>query len=174
MLLMWKFKLIIFSQTGLWRNLCVVSFDKNTQRSIDHCALGTNTKNAQKQLRRHTCVLKVIFKDNTEKKKKTKPKSYFRHHRELLWWLSGKRSCLHETWLRSLGREDPLQKEIATHSRILAWRISQDRGAWWAIAHGIARSWTWLSDSTTGAWKRKGKREGISIQRLMKKHKEAI
>ena len=28
-----------------------------------------------------------------------------------------------ETWVRSLGREDPLQKEMATHSSILAWRI---------------------------------------------------
>ena len=28
-----------------------------------------------------------------------------------------------ETWVRSLGWEDPLEKEMATHSRILAWRI---------------------------------------------------
>ena len=28
-----------------------------------------------------------------------------------------------ETWVRSLGREDPLEKGMATHSRILAWRI---------------------------------------------------
>ena len=28
-----------------------------------------------------------------------------------------------ETWVRSLGREDPLEKEIVTHSNILAWRI---------------------------------------------------
>ena len=28
-----------------------------------------------------------------------------------------------ETWVRSLGREDPLKKEMATHSSILAWRI---------------------------------------------------
>ena len=27
------------------------------------------------------------------------------------------------TWVRSLGREDPLEKEMATHSSILAWRI---------------------------------------------------
>ena len=30
-----------------------------------------------------------------------------------------------ETWVRSLGREDPLEEEMATHSRILAWRIPQ-------------------------------------------------
>ena len=28
-----------------------------------------------------------------------------------------------ETWLRSLGWEDPLEKEVATHSSILAWEI---------------------------------------------------
>ena len=28
-----------------------------------------------------------------------------------------------ETWVQSLGWEDPLEKEIATHSRILAWKI---------------------------------------------------
>ena len=30
---------------------------------------------------------------------------------------------MRETWVRSLGREDPLKKEMATHSSILAWRI---------------------------------------------------
>ena len=29
-----------------------------------------------------------------------------------------------ETWVQSLGREDPLEKRMATHSSILAWRIS--------------------------------------------------
>ena len=29
-----------------------------------------------------------------------------------------------ETWVRSLGREDPLEKDMAIHSSILAWRIS--------------------------------------------------
>ena len=30
---------------------------------------------------------------------------------------------MQETWIQSLGRQDPLQKEMATHSRILAWEI---------------------------------------------------
>ena len=30
---------------------------------------------------------------------------------------------MQETWVRSLSREDPLEKEMATHSSILAWRI---------------------------------------------------
>ena len=36
----------------------------------------------------------------------------------------GKASAtMRETWVRSLGWEDPLEKEMATHSSILAWRI---------------------------------------------------
>ena len=31
--------------------------------------------------------------------------------------------AMQETWVRSLGEEDPLEKEMATHSGILAWRI---------------------------------------------------
>ena len=31
--------------------------------------------------------------------------------------------AMQETWVQSLGREDPLEKEMATHSSILAWRI---------------------------------------------------
>ena len=31
--------------------------------------------------------------------------------------------AMQETWVRSLGQEDPLEKEMATHSTILAWRI---------------------------------------------------
>ena len=32
-------------------------------------------------------------------------------------------AAIWETWVRSLGQEDPLEKEMATHSSILAWRI---------------------------------------------------
>ena len=32
-------------------------------------------------------------------------------------------SAMQETWVRSLGREDPLEKEMAAHSSILAWKI---------------------------------------------------
>ena len=37
-----------------------------------------------------------------------------------------------ETWIRSLGWEDPLKEGMIIHSSILAWRIPMDRGAWWA------------------------------------------
>ena len=33
--------------------------------------------------------------------------------------------AMQETWVRSLSREDPLKKEMATHSSILAWKIPQ-------------------------------------------------
>ena len=44
--------------------------------------------------------------------------------------------AMHETWASSLGWEDPLEKEMATHFSILAWTIPMDRGAWWATVHG--------------------------------------
>ena len=43
-----------------------------------------------------------------------------------------------ESRVQSLGREDPLEKQMATHSSILAWRLPGDRGACWATVHGIA------------------------------------
>ena len=46
----------------------------------------------------------------------------------------------------SLGGEDPLEEDMATHSSILAWRIPMDRRAWRATVHGVAESQTQLSD----------------------------
>ena len=43
-----------------------------------------------------------------------------------------------ETWVPSLGWEDPLEEGMATHSSILAWRFPKDRGAWWAVVHTVA------------------------------------
>ena len=54
--------------------------------------------------------------------------------------------AMQETWVRSLGQEDPLEKEMATHSSILAWKNPMDRGAWWATVHGVAKSQTQPSD----------------------------
>ena len=42
-------------------------------------------------------------------------------------------------WVRSLGQEDPLEEDMATHSSILAWRIPTDRGAWRATVHGVTK-----------------------------------
>ena len=42
----------------------------------------------------------------------------------------GKEAAVQETWVPSLGREDPLEEDMATHSSILAWRIpwTEERG----------------------------------------------
>ena len=48
----------------------------------------------------------------------------------------------------SLVWEDPLEKEMATHSNILAWKIWWTERTWRAIVHGIAKSHTWLSMHT--------------------------
>ena len=48
--------------------------------------------------------------------------------------------AMQETWVQSLGQEDPLEEGMATHSSILAWRIPVDREAWRAIVHGLAKS----------------------------------
>ena len=55
-------------------------------------------------------------------------------------------SSVQETRVQSLGQEDPLEKGMATQSSILAWRNPLDRGAWRATVHGVAKSWTRLSD----------------------------
>ena len=56
---------------------------------------------------------------------------------------SGKESLcqcweMQEMWVQTLGQEDPLKEEMATHSRILAWKIP------WAddIVHGATKSQT--------------------------------
>ena len=51
-----------------------------------------------------------------------------------------------ETWVPSLGREEPLEEGMATHSSILAWRIPTDRGAWRATVRGVTKNQTRLSD----------------------------
>jgi len=51
-----------------------------------------------------------------------------------------------ETWVRSLGWEDCLEKGMVTHSSILAQGITMDRGAWRAAVHRVTNSRTCLSD----------------------------
>ena len=60
--------------------------------------------------------------------------------------------AVQETRVRSLGQEDPLEEDMATHSSILAWRILMDREAWWAAVHRVAQSWTRPS-CPTKSWK---------------------
>ena len=44
--------------------------------------------------------------------------------------------AMQETQVQSLGWEDPLEKEMATHSTILVWKIPWNSGVWQAIVHG--------------------------------------
>ena len=48
---------------------------------------------------------------------------------------------MQETWVRALGREDPLEKEMATHSSILAWKIP-----WTEEPDGLTKIQVLLSD----------------------------
>ena len=91
-------------------------------------------------------------------------------------------TAMRAMWVQSLGQEDPLEKKMATHSSILAWRFlwteepgglqsmgrkesdtteethtqsclenPMDRGAWQAMVHTLAKSWTRLKHLSTHA-----------------------
>ena len=51
---------------------------------------------------------------------------------------------MQQTRIRSLGQEDPLEKEMVTHSSILAWEIPWTEGAWRATVHEVTKE----SDTT--------------------------
>ena len=53
-------------------------------------------------------------------------------------------STVWETWVRSLGWEDPLEKEMETHSSIIAWKIPWTKSLAYYI-HGVMKSWAQLS-----------------------------
>ena len=48
--------------------------------------------------------------------------------------------AMQEIWVPSVGREDPLEEEMATHSSILAWRIPWTEESGWAMVHGVTES----------------------------------
>ena len=51
-----------------------------------------------------------------------------------------------DTQFPSLGWEDPLEKGMATHSSILAWRIPWTEEPGRLQSMGVTKSWTWLND----------------------------
>ena len=51
-----------------------------------------------------------------------------------------------ETWVRSLGWEDPLEEGMATPCQYSCLENPLDREAWQATVHGVTKSWTRLSD----------------------------
>ena len=62
-------------------------------------------------------------------------------------------SAMQETWVRSLGWEDPLEEGVATHFSVLAWRIPLDRGAWRAPwGHKESDSTEWHSTAQTSSF----------------------
>ena len=54
--------------------------------------------------------------------------------------------AMQETRVQSLGQEDPLNKGMATVLQYSCLEYPMDRGTWWATVHGVAQSWTWLSN----------------------------
>ena len=53
---------------------------------------------------------------------------------------------MQETWVQSLGWEDTLEQENINPLPYSCLENPMDRGAWWATVHGVATSWTRLSD----------------------------
>ena len=53
--------------------------------------------------------------------------------------------AIQKTEIQSLGRENPLEKEMATHSSILAWKIPWTEEPGGLQSNGVAKSWTRLS-----------------------------
>ena len=56
--------------------------------------------------------------------------------------------ALRETWVQSLGGEDPLEKRMANPLQYSCLENPMDGGAWWATVHGVVKSQTRLSDFT--------------------------
>ena len=58
--------------------------------------------------------------------------------------------AMRETWVRSLGQEDPLEKEMATHSSILAWRVPWTEEPGWLPTVGSQRvEHNWVTNTLT-------------------------
>ena len=57
--------------------------------------------------------------------------------------------AIRETWVWSLGWEDPLEEGMATHSSIFTWRIHMDRGAWQSMGLKESDKTEWLSTYTS-------------------------
>ena len=71
--------------------------------------------------------------------------------------------AMQETQVQSLGREDPLENGMATHSNVFAWGIPWTRSLW-ATVCGVSKSWTRLSNLVH--MPAKAQREEMSCPRL--------
>ena len=63
---------------------------------------------------------------------------------------------MQETWARCLGREDPLEKEMATHSSVLAWRIP-----WTEEPDGLRSMGSQESDTIEGLNQHQHQHQGL-------------
>ena len=50
--------------------------------------------------------------------------------------------AMQETWVQSLGGEDPLGKKMVTHCNTLAWEIPWTEEPQWATVHGVTKNQT--------------------------------
>ena len=78
---------------------------------------------------------------------------------------------MQETWVRSLGQEDSLEKEMATHSSVLAWRIPRmlEPGGLPSLgSHRIRHDWSNLGASAAYySWGSQGKNTGMVCHSLL-------
>ena len=79
---------------------------------------------------KNTCVVKIIYILNNLY-------VYIYVGASLVAQLVKNPPAMWETWVRSLGWEDPLEKGMATHSSSPSSRIPMDRGAWQVTGHGV-------------------------------------
>ena len=54
-----------------------------------------------------------------------------------------------ETWVRSMGREDPPGEEPGNPLQYSCLKGPMDRGAWWGTVHGVEKDQTWLNQLST-------------------------
>ena len=102
-------------------------------------------------------ILKFIGKNKGSRITKTFPKKMNKVRGFFLWDIKTylvaqavkNPPAMWETWIPSLGQEDPLEKGWQRTPSILAWRIPMDRGAWWATVHRGAKSRTRLKELST-------------------------
>ena len=81
---------------------------------------------------KNTCVMKIIYILN----------NFYMHiymGASLVAQLIKNPPAMWETWVQSLGWEDLLEKGMAIHSSIPAWRILMDSGAWQVTGYGVCK-----------------------------------
>ena len=71
--------------------------------------------------------------------------SYNHNWASLVAWTVKNLPAMQETWVQSLGWEDPLEEGMAIPLHYSCWRIPMDRGAWGTAVHGVTQSQTPLS-----------------------------